>query len=51
MWNDTESLEMLTVFHISSFLMLNYIGDIKSIVFYNPSGEMYCDLSFGKFDL
>ena len=39
---------------ICSFLMSNdnsdmSLGDIETIVAYNQSGEMYCDLSLDKF--
>ena len=55
MCSDTKRLEMLIVLHIYLFLM-SYnssnmsFGDIETIVPYNKSGEMYCDLFLRKFD-
>ena len=54
MWNDPERLEILIVLQICSFLMTYdsriSLGDIETIVLYNQSREMYCDLSLGKSD-
>ena len=55
MCSDTECLGILTVSHIRSFFMPNHsgdmsYGDIETILSYSQSGEMYCDLSLGKFD-
>ena len=50
MCSDTERLEMLIVLYMCSFLT-SYdsrdmsLGDIETIVSYNQSREMYCDLS------
>ena len=50
MCSDIERLEMLIVLYMCSFLM-SYdsrdmsLGDIETIVSYNQSREMYCDLS------
>ena len=55
MCSDTKRLDMLIVLHIYLFLM-SYnssnmsFGDIETIVPYNKSREMYCDLFLRKFD-
>ena len=55
MCSDTERLEMLIVLHICLLLMLFdssniSLGDIETIVSYNQSWEIYCDLSLSKID-
>ena len=52
--SDTECLEMFIVLRICLFLMPNdrgavILGDIATVVLYNQSGEMFYDLSLGKF--
>ena len=55
MCSNTERLEMLIVLIVCLFLVsydtsnMN-LGDIETIVSYNQSREIYCDLSLGKFD-
>ena len=48
--SDTECLVMLIVLYICSFFMSNdsvgmYLGEIDTIVSYNWSKDMYCDVS------
>ena len=49
---DIECLEILDICSFPSSNNSGYmsLGEIENIVSYNKSGEMYCELSLGKFD-